>query len=170
MKETVSQYRQRIMGYIGKRNAMAVQRTTPGRIARLVRGLTRGQLAKRPAPGKWSITEILAHFAETEIAIGYRYRMMLSASGGPIQAFDQDEWAKNGRYDRISPKLALGTFRAIRELNLDLLKRLTPAQKKRYGIHEERGKESVEFFARMIAGHDLNHLGQIERLRRGFGK
>ncbi len=166
MKETVGQYRKRIMSYIGKRNAMAVQRATPGKIARMVRGLSRAQLAKRPAPGKWSIGEIIAHLADAEIVSGYRIRMMLSASGGPIQAFDQNDWAKNERYDRIHPKLSLDSFRAARALNLDMLRRLTPAQKKRYGIHAERGKESIGFYTQMIAGHDLNHLGQIERLRR----
>lgn len=170
MKETIEQYKKRILGYIGTRNALASQRATPEKLARLTRGLTRAQLTRKPAPGKWSIAEVLAHLAESEIVTGYRFRMMLSASGGPIQAFDQDRWAQNARYDRIDPKLSLAAFRAMRELNIDLLKRLTPAQKKRYGLHSERGKESVEYYTRMIAGHDLNHLGQIERIRRSFKK
>jgi hypothetical protein len=31
-------------------------------------------------------------------------------------------------------------------------------------MHAERGEESIEHIARMYAGHDLNHLGQIERI------
>lgn len=165
MKETPRQYAKRILGYLGKGRPLAVQRTTAGKLTRLTRGLSRKQLFARPAPGKWSIGEILAHLAETELVIGYRYRMMLSASGGPIQAFDQDAWARNSRYSRMDPKQSLATFRAVRELNVALLKRLTPEQRRRYGIHAERGKESVEYFERMIAGHDLNHLRQIEAIR-----
>jgi len=170
MKETPKQYQKRILGYVGKKNPLATQRATPAKIQRLLRGLSRRQLFRRPAPGKWSIAEIVAHLADVEITSGWRYRMMLSASGGPIQAFDQNAWARNGRYDRQDPAKSLAALRGMREHNLALLKSLSPAQWKRYGIHSERGKESVALFARMIAGHDLNHLQQIERIRRSFRK
>ena len=170
MKETPAQYTKRILGIIGKSNPMATQRATSAKLARLVRGLSRAQLAKRPAPGKWSIAEILAHLAEAEMVIGYRIRMMLSASGGPIQAFDQDKWADVGRYSRRDAKEALTVFAGLRQWNLGLLKSLSPAMWKRYGMHSERGKESVAHTARMIAGHDLNHLGQIARIRKSFKK
>jgi hypothetical protein len=31
-----------------------------------------------------------------------------------------------------------------------------------YGMHEERGRESIAHIVRMLAGHDLNHLKQVE--------
>jgi hypothetical protein len=34
----------------------------------------------------------------------------------------------------------------------------------RFGVHAERGKESVRHLISLYAGHDLNHLAQIERL------
>jgi hypothetical protein len=33
-----------------------------------------------------------------------------------------------------------------------------------YGMHSERGKESVSRVVSMVAGHDLNHLRQIESI------
>ena len=33
-----------------------------------------------------------------------------------------------------------------------------------YGMHQERGKESIAHTVRMLAGHDLNHLQQIEKI------
>jgi hypothetical protein len=39
-----------------------------------------------------------------------------------------------------------------------------PARLRHAGMHAERGRESVEHLTRMYAGHDLNHLAQIERL------
>jgi len=170
MRETPAQYKKRILGIIGKSNPVATQRATSAKLARLVRGLSRAQIAKRPAPGKWSIAEILAHLAEVEMVVGYRIRMMLSSSGEPIQAFDQDKWADVGRYSRRDPKQSLAVFSSLRACNLDLLKSLTPAEWKRYCIHSERGKESVAHTARMIAGHDLNHIGQIARIRKSFKK
>ena len=51
-----------------------------------------------------------------------------------------------------------------REGNLALLKSLTAEQWKHHGMHAERGQESIEHIVRMIAGHDINHTKQVERL------
>jgi hypothetical protein len=31
-------------------------------------------------------------------------------------------------------------------------------------MHAERGKETIEQVVRLLAGHDLNHLRQIEKI------
>jgi hypothetical protein len=36
-----------------------------------------------------------------------------------------------------------------------------------YGQHSERGKETVDHVMRMMAGHDLNHLQQLEKIAKG---
>lgn len=164
MRETVQQYVRRIRGYVAGKDPLHVQQATPGRIRRLVRRLTARQLKRRPAPGKWSITEILAHLAEVELVAGYRIRMILGSPGTPIQAFDQDVWAKVGRYRDLDARRCLEMFCTLRESNLTLLRSLKPRQWKQYGMHQERGKETVVRIAEMFAGHDLNHLKQIERL------
>jgi hypothetical protein len=167
MKETVQQYIRRMLGYVEGRNPLEVQQATPGRLARLIRGRSRAQLSRRPAPGKWSVAEILAHLAESEMVGGYRMRMILSAGGTPIQAFDQDKWAKVGNYARRDPKQSLELFSALRRSNLLLLRSLKPRQWRMYGMHAERGKETVARVATMFAGHDINHTRQIEKILRG---
>jgi hypothetical protein len=52
----------------------------------------------------------------------------------------------------------------LREGNLALLRSLDPEQWQHYGMHSERGRETIEHIARMFAGHDLNHLQQIEKI------
>jgi len=168
MRETPKQYTKRILGYVGGRHPLRVQRATPAKLTRLVRPLTRRQIRRRPAPGKWSIGEILAHLAETELVGGYRMRMILSKSGTPIQAFDQDVWARNSSYDRMDPKKSLETFCVLRQANLALLKSLPRSKWSCYGMHAERGKETIRRVADMFAGHDLNHLQQVARLARSF--
>jgi hypothetical protein len=121
-------------------------------------------LRKRPAPGKWSIAEIVAHIADTELVGGYRIRAILGAPGTPIQGFDQDAWVTALHYDKRDPHKSFEQFCALRAANLALLKTLTPEQWEHYGMHSERGKESVAHIARMFAGHDINHLVQIERI------
>ncbi|HUO26565.1 MAG TPA: DinB family protein [Candidatus Aquilonibacter sp.] len=164
MKETPQQYTQRIVSYTEGKKPMAVQATTPKRLARLIKGLPASKLRKRPAPDKWSVSEILTHLADAEIAGSFRMRLILSAPGTPVAAFDQDAWVTSGHYEKRDPRKSLEQFRVLRETNLALLKSLTPEQWQHYGIHSERGQESIEHIVRMFAGHDLNHLGQIERI------
>ncbi|MGB6980586.1 MAG: DinB family protein, partial [Candidatus Acidiferrales bacterium] len=75
-----------------------------------------------------------------------------------------DDWASAMNYGKRDARRALEEFRAMRETNLALLKSLRPEQWKHHGLHAERGEESVERIVRMFAGHDLNHLQQIERI------
>ncbi len=164
MAETVQQYMQRILGNVKGRNPLAVLKTTPGKLKSLLHRRSRKQLARRPAPGKWSVAEIVAHLAETEVACAWRVRMILSEPGTPIQAFDQDKWAAVGRYKRRDPRQSLEVFRALRHCNLELLNSLSPRQWKQYGMHQERGKETVARIAQMFAGHDVNHLRQIQNI------
>src|SRR4029077_3719313 len=47
---------------------------------------------------------------------------------------------------------------------LDLVRGLSDEELERYGMHVERGKETIRHLLSLYAGHDLNHLAQIERL------
>ena len=164
MKETPQQYTQRIVGYMEGKTPLAVQASTAKKIDRLIKGVSAAKLKKRPAPDKWSVNEILAHIAEAEMVGGFRMRLILGAPGTPVAAFDQDSWVTSGHYDKRDPRKSLELFRSVREANLALLKSLTPEQWKHYGMHSERGQESIEHIVRMFAGHDLNHFQQIERI------
>jgi DinB superfamily len=164
MQETPQEYIQRILATLGGQTPLKVQAATPKKLARLIARAPSAKLRKRPAPGKWSAAEILAHLADSEIVVGWRMRQILGAPGTPIQAFDQDAWAAAGRYEKRDAKESLQQFRAVREANLALLKSLTPEQWKHHGMHAERGVETIEHITCMMAGHDLNHLAQVERI------
>jgi hypothetical protein len=162
MKETPQEYTKRITGHVEGQAPLKVQAATAKKLERLVKGVPAGKLRKRPAPGKWSVAEILAHLADTEIAGAWRMRAILGAPGTPVAAFDQDSWVMALHYDKRDARKALEQFRVLREANLALLKTLSPEQWKHFGMHAERGEESIEHIAKMFAGHDLNHLKQIE--------
>src|SRR5580700_4915144 len=164
MSETVQQYTQRILGHAEGLDPIKVQSATPKKLARLIRGVSPAKLRKRPAPGKWSIAEILAHLADVEIVIGWRMRSILGAPGTPVQAYDQNAWVVSGHYEKRDPRKSVEIHRVLREANLALLKSLSPEQWKQYGQHAERGQESIEHIVRMVGGHDVNHIHQIERV------
>jgi len=167
MPETVQEYTQRLLSYPEGKDPLRLQQAAPGKLASLIKGKTRKQLTRRPAPDKWSIAEIMAHLADAEVAIAWRIRQILASNAIPIQAYDQDLWAKTFDYARRDPRQSLASFRALREANLALLKSVPRKLWENYGIHQERGNESVSHVVRMVAGHDINHLRQIERILKG---
>jgi hypothetical protein len=165
MQETAQQYIQRILGHIDGQDPMRVQKETPKKLAKLIKTLNKKQLATRPEPGKWSIAEILAHLADAELVGGWRMRLILGSNGVSIQPFDQDVWAETLGYAKRDPRVSLETFRALREANLSMLKSLPKNLWENHGMHQERGKETITHIVRMFAGHDLNHVAQIEQIK-----
>ena len=143
---------------------MKLQAAGPAKLAKLIKGVSTATAKKRPAPEKWSIAEIVAHMSDAELVVGYRMRAILGQPGTPIAGYDQDVWVEALHYDKRDLKQSYEQYRAIREANVALLKRLAPEQWKHVGMHNERGPESVETILRMMAGHDLNHFEQIERI------
>src|ERR1700738_5681861 len=164
MPETPQEYTQRMLNHSQGKDPLRLQQAAPRKFAALAKGLSKKQLTRRPAPGKWSIAEILAHLADAELVIGYRIRLMLAANGTPLQAFDQDVWANTFRYSGRDTKTSLETFRVLRESNVALLKSVPKTLWGNYGLHQERGKETVGHTMSLIAGHDLNHLQQVEAI------
>ena len=164
MSETPEQYTQRILGYLDGQPALDVLAATPHTLARLIEGVPLETLRRRPAPTQWSVNDILAHLADGEIVGAFRMRLILGSPGVPIAAYDQDAWVTSGHYDARAPRQSVEQFRVLREGNLALLRSLAPEQWAHSGAHSERGPESIEQIARMFAGHDLNHVRQIEQL------
>lgn len=164
MKETPEQYVKRILGYLDGQDPWNIQKSTAKKLEKATRRLSRKQMRKKPAPGKWSIAEILAHIADTEVVASWRLRLILGSDGTPIQGFDQDVWAETFRYEDQDPRASLKTFRVLRENNLALLKHVPRKLWENHGMHSERGKETVSHIVRLYAGHDLNHLQQVEEI------
>ncbi len=162
MAQTTQQYIQRILGHVEGRDALQVQRTTAPKLKKLMQGLSPKELRWKPEAGKWSIAEIVAHLADTEIVASWRMRSVLGANGTTIQPFDQDSWASVFEYSKRDPKQSLEVFRVLRDNNLAMLKALPRERWDNYGMHEQRGKETISHMTRMFAGHDANHVLQVE--------
>ena len=167
MQETPQEYTQRLLSHTDGKEPLLLQQAAPKKLAALIKGKQKKQLMRRPAPGKWSIAEIMAHLVDAEIVIAWRLRQILSTNGVAIQAYDQDVWASTFDYAHRDPRQSLESFRVLREVNLALLKAVPRMMWENYGIHQERGNESVQHFVRMVAGHDLNHLRQVEAILNG---
>ena len=164
LTETPQQYTDRLLSYTGEADGLGILSTTASRLRALVSGRSREELFRKPAPDRWSAGEILAHLAAAEIVGAWRFRSVLAENAVPLQAYDQNVWADAFRYPEADPIEAIEMFAAVRTATLSLLRRVDRSRFDHYGLHAERGRESVTHLMRLYAGHDLNHLRQLEQL------
>src|SRR5262245_19141615 len=165
MGETAQEYTQRLLNNVGGSNPMEILNGTPGRVESVIHKLESS--GKKASEGRWGAAQILSHFAEGEMVLSYRLRRILAGSGQAIEAYDQDEWVKNATYLQSNIQMALSVFQTLRRANVALLRSLTPEQLSFYGIHSERGQESISHLMRITAGHDINHVRQLEAIAAG---
>jgi hypothetical protein len=163
-KEEAQEYTAALLGLVEGRNPLDVLQQTPANLRAAIEGIDPARLAKPEAPGKWSVRQVLAHLVDSDIVLGWRFRMILAHDRPEIQGYDQDLWAGRLHYDEADPALAVDTFGALRRWNLSLLKRASAEDLARAGVHSERGEESVGHLLKMYAGHDTLHLRQIARI------
>ena len=119
-----------------------------------------GTTDTRPAPGKWTFREILAHMADTETVFAVRLRHAVAEDHYTIQPFDQERWARG--YAATDLEEALALFHATRAWNLRFIAAQPPATMEKTLTHPELGTMTFRALVETMAGHDRNHLLQIE--------
>jgi hypothetical protein len=163
--EAADRYVQALFDVLGDRDPLETMSRTPALLRDAVEGVDDAALYRPEAPGKWSVVEVVQHLADSELVYGYRIRMTVGHDRPPIPGYDQDLWAQNLAYREVRLEDALADFEALRTMNLRFLRALPEAAWERVGLHAERGEESVRKLTRMMGGHDLVHLRQIERIK-----
>ena len=148
--------------YLDGRDPIPVLTTTSEQLHALTAPLSGFQINTPPAPGKWTICQIISHLADCELVFSFRLRQAASQDHALIQPFDQDAWAvRYGAY-HLEPALAL--FQAARNWNLLFLTTISQDDRHRPTTHPERGTMTLWTIVETMAGHDINHLQQLERL------
>jgi hypothetical protein len=164
--EETAAYVAALLELVGSQDPLDVLRETPSALIHGIEGLLPTQLSQPEQPGKWSIAQVLQHLADSELVGAWRFRLVLAQDRPPLTGYDQDLWAERLHYEEADPVDALEQFTVLRQANVRLLERLSPAELTRVGIHSERGDESLGHLRMLYAGHDLLHLRQIDRVRR----
>lgn len=155
------------LALLGDRAPLAVLAETPGWLADRLKDVPPADLQRPEAPGKWSLTQVVAHMADAEIAFGWRTRIVLTQEKPPMHGFDQERWLTRFDYASAGIADALAAFGAQRQWNLRVWRTVTPDDLQRIGVHGERGPETLDTLLRLVAGHDLRHRRQIDRILGG---
>jgi hypothetical protein len=143
--------------FLGDRDPYTIIGATSDRLAALT-----ARPAAAPPPGKWSVREIICHLADCEVVFAFRLLQAVAEEHHTVQPFDQDRWAS--AYAAYDTPAALAVFRAVRDWNLRFLSAQPPDIDAKPLTHPERGTMPFRTLAETMAGHDLNHLRQIEAL------
>jgi hypothetical protein len=160
------EYARRLLDRLGDRDTLSVLESSPAAVRAMLEGLDDATARRAEATGKWSMIEVANHLADGEMVVGVRIRMIVAQEQPPIVAYDQELWAQKLRYRQASAADVLAQFTVLRNANVRLARTLDPSELQRFGIHTQRGGESVGYTLRMLAGHDLVHLDQLARIRR----
>jgi uncharacterized damage-inducible protein DinB len=148
--------------FLGELSPWEVIDETPSRLKTLLDGLGILGAEQEPAPGKWSARQIICHLADCEIVFAVRLRQAMTQDHHVIQPFDQNLWAT--LYNPCDAETALTVFRAVRRWNIRLISAMSPADLEIKLTHPERGEMTLQVVLETMAGHDLNHLAQIEAI------
>jgi DinB family protein len=157
-------YRNRLLSLVAGEDPFTVMADTPGRVQDFFARIGAAGLSRPFAPGKWTARQVFCHIADVEVGTGFRIRQIATADGPQhvIQPFDQDLWARP--YDRLPADAAVAAFAALRPFNIAYYRTLAPDVLSRVAMHPERGEESIDTIIRMQAGHDRNHLAQLDSI------
>lgn len=158
----------RYLAILGDRNALEIIEQTARKLYEAAASLRSSSVEWRPAPGKWNAREIICHLADCEIVFAYRLRQTTAEDHHVIQPFDQEKWA--GTYGAYELGAALDVFSSVRHWNIALIRSLPPPALAKRVKHPERGDETFQTIVDTMAGHDINHLQQIDGILSAFAQ
>jgi hypothetical protein len=156
------EYQRMLLGLLGDGDPVEVQEALAPEVRELVRAAG-PHLRTRPAPGEWSVAELVGHLLDAEIVTAARYRWILAHDRPSLIGYDQDLWVERLGHREDDAEEMLSLLGALRRSNLALWARTSPDDRARVGIHAERGPESFDLLFRLLAGHDLFHQAQMRQ-------
>ncbi|HET7294721.1 MAG TPA: DinB family protein [Vicinamibacteria bacterium] len=153
-----------------RRQHLETLAATPGRLKAALAGVSRKLSLWRPAPGKWSILEIVCHLRDMEReAYLARYRRILAEENPRLPDVDGDVLAIERDYRSQRLAAVLQDWSAARKETLKLLKGVKGPAWERVGTHETAGRLAMaDLLRRHAVGNDEAHLGQIDATKRRF--
>jgi hypothetical protein len=121
-----------------------------------------------PARGAWTARQLVHHLADNESVNAVRLRAVLTEPEPDVYGYDSDDWLRFYEVDDIDT--ALERWRLSRQNLVGVVSSLDADELNRRGVLSYRGAESVRVLVTVLAGHDRDHLEQLERTLRVVGQ
>jgi hypothetical protein len=139
---------------------------TPKEMARITRGCSDRQLHRKPEPEAWSAQEIVAHLRACAEVWGGIIKRMVAEDHPTIRHVSPRGWIKKTDYLQQSCRESLGAFSDERVTLLKTLRALEESDWSRGAAIKGTilGRDATVLgYARRIADHEAQHLGQLQR-------
>lgn len=146
---------------------MTMLAAAPLRMAELAASLSPVQLRTPPAPGEWSMVDVLAHLRACADQWGGSIEAMLAEDRPTLRAINPRSWIKQTDYPTLDFQPSFDAYAAQRTQLLAILDALEPAQWSRTSTMTGAGApltRSVQGQAERIAIHERPHLKQMARI------
>ena len=136
-------------------------RSTPAALATLTAALNLDQWTRSPAPGEWSMTEIICHLRDVEREVNLpRFRRVLAEQNPCLVGEATDVWVKERKCAGQDGRQALVEFTAARKEALAMLESIA-GEWSRPARHAIFGPTSLQELVGFAATHDRNHVQQV---------
>jgi hypothetical protein len=138
---------------------------TPSILRGLMAELTEDDVRWKPAPGRFSVAEVLAHLSHAE---GHCYRTRLDrflSEENPEFESDDAQFHLE-LYRNADAEDSFDHFEEQRETNIEVLRDLPEGIGSRRAVHEKAGPITLQQMLHEWAMHDLGHVRQIAELVR----
>ncbi len=137
---------------------------TPGRVAAAAVGRSPEELSADPDDGAWSAVAVLAHLRASDDILSPRLVAMLVREEPTLPAFDDRRWGEVMGYAESDFQELLAAFTFRRAELVRVLRHLAPDDWQRAGMHEARGRMTLQETLRHLVEHEVEHCLQVEAL------
>ena len=132
-----------------------------GEYRQLLAGVSDEIASAAPAPGKWSIKQVLGHLCDTERVMTYRALRFARGDAGELRGFEQDDYVREAHSNSRTVDDLLAEFESIRKATIALFGSLPPEAETRAGI-ANGNKVTVRALAYIAAGHAQHHFESLK--------
>lgn len=139
---------------------------TPGILNAMLKGSVRETLDWKPAPERWSISEVLAHLVDVDAVFLRRARQMVEEENPTLEDYDQNAQDAAGVYKGKDPYLSLEELVRKRAESVLYLREAPEGCASRKGRHQGMGDIILSQLLNHWACHDLGHIRQTAELYR----
>lgn len=139
-------------------------------LGKSIAGLSKQDLLAFPVPGTWSIQQIVIHTLDSDLVSSDRMKRIIAEENPLLIGYDESKFAARLHYEDLDPQLACELFVKNRQLTSEILRRLADDAFARTGIHNERGKVTLEEYLAGVVWHLQHHLKFIREKRKLLGK
>lgn len=136
----------------------------PGEYRQLLVGVSDAAACAEPAPGKWSIKQVLGHISDAERVMGYRALRFSRGDQTELPGFEQDDYVLEANSNARSVDDLLAEFESVRKATIALFRSLPKGAEMRQGV-ANGNPVTVRALAYIAAGHALHHYKLLKAQR-----